>query len=306
VKNVIGVAWLALEATFGINDTHLMRGGPLQVGLTLFPTDYSILPAELAVAAEERGFESLWFPDHTHIPLARRSPWPGGPELPKMYYDLMEPFISLATAASVTRRLRLGTGVCLLVQRDPLQTAKDVASLDRLSQGRFLFGVGAGWNAEEMADHGTRFETRGRLLRERIEALKVIWTQKKPEYHGEFVDFAPMMSWPKPVQTPHPPIHVGGGWPQGARRAVRWGDGWMPIHGRDAIDPARFRALAEQAGRDPASLELSVYAPPPDEAVLARLREAGVDRVVFGLPPAPRDEILPLLDARAKLMERLR
>ena len=277
----------------------------MKFGLTMFPTDYSITPAELAIAAEERGFESLWYPDHTHIPLSRRSPWPGGPELPKMYYDLMEPFIALATAAAVTRRIRLGTGVCLLVQRDPLQTAKDVATLDRLSQGRFLFGVGMGWNAEEMADHGTRFETRARLLRERIEALKVVWTQKKPEYHGEFVDFDAMMTWPKPLQTPHPPIHVGGGWPHAARRAVRWGDGWMPIHGRDEIDPAGFRALAEEAGRDPASLEISVYAAPAEAPDLAKLRDRGVDRAVFGLPPAPRDEILPLLDARARLIAAL-
>jgi probable F420-dependent oxidoreductase len=277
----------------------------MKFGLTMFPTDYSITPAELAIAAEERGFESLWYPDHTHIPLSRRSPWPGGSELPKMYYDLMEPFIALATAASVTRRIKLGTGVCLLVQRDPLQTAKDVATLDRLSQGRFLFGVGLGWNAEEMADHGTRFETRGRLLRERIEALKVVWTQKKPEYHGEFVDFDAMMTWPKPLQTPHPPIHLGGGWPHAARRAVRWGDGWMPIHGRDEIDPAGFRALAEQAGRDPASLEISVYAAPAEAPDLAKLRDRGVDRAVFGLPPAPRDEILPLLDARARLIAAL-
>jgi probable F420-dependent oxidoreductase len=277
----------------------------MKLGLTMFPTDYSITPAELAIAAEERGFESLWFPDHTHIPLSRRSPWPGGAELPKMYYDVMEPFIALATAASVTRSIKLGTGICLLVQRDPLQTAKDVATLDRLCQGRFQFGVGLGWNAEEMADHGTRFETRGRLLRERIEALKVVWTQKKPEFHGEFVNFDAMMSWPKPLQTPHPPIHVGGGWPHAARRAARWGDGWMPIHGRDEIDPARFRALAEAAGRDPASLEITVLGAPAEAPDLAKLRDRGVARAVFGLPPAPRDEILPLLDARARLLSEL-
>jgi probable F420-dependent oxidoreductase len=299
---VIGVAALALEATMGINRRQLVPEVPVKLGLTLFPTDYSIAPAELAQAAEERGFESLWFPEHTHIPLSRRSPWPGGAELPKMYYDVMDPFVSLATAASVTRTLRLGTGVCLLVQRDPLQTAKEVATLDRLSQGRFLFGVGMGWNAEEMADHGTRFETRGQLLRERIEALKAVWTQKKPEYHGELVDFGPMMTWPKPLQTPHPPIHVGGGWPHAARRAVRWGNGWMPIHGRDEIDPARFRTLAEQAGRDPAALEISVVGAPADAAELARLRERGITRAIFGLPPASRDEILPLLDARARLL----
>ena len=179
----------------------------------MFPTDYSISPAELAAAAEERGFESLWLPEHSHIPASRRTPFPGGGELPKMYYDVMEPFVALASAAAATRTLRLATGVCLVPQRDPIQTAKSVASLDRLSNGRFLFGVGAGWNAEEMENHGGAFAQRGLLLRERVEAMKEIWTRSKAEYHGKLVDFAPLMAWPKPVQKPHPPIHVGGGWP---------------------------------------------------------------------------------------------
>jgi probable F420-dependent oxidoreductase len=277
----------------------------MHFGLTLFPTDYSIMPAELAVAAEERGFESIWFPEHSHIPLSRTSAWPGGDELPKMYYDVMSPFVALASAASVTRELKLGTGICLVVQRDPIQTAKDVASLDRISGGRFLFGVGAGWNAEEMADHGTRFETRARLMRERLEAMKCIWTESKPEYHGELVDFPPMMTWPKPVQTPHPPIHVGGGFPAAARRAVRYGDGWMPIWGRDSIRVQDFHSMAAEAGRDPASLELSVVGAPSERDALEGLRADGVARAIFGLPPVPRDELLPLLDELTALIRKL-
>ena len=202
-------------------------------GATLFVTEYSIQPADLAVELEARGFESLWLPEHSHIPVSRRSPWPGGAELPKAYYDVYEPFTVLAAAAAVTRELRLATGICLLVQRDPIQTAKNVATLDRVSNGRAIFGVGAGWNAEQMANHGTDFGRRFKLMRERIEAMKAIWTEEQAEYHGEFVDFEPISAWPKPVQEPHPPIHVGGGFPGGARRAIRYGDGWMPIFGRD-------------------------------------------------------------------------
>jgi probable F420-dependent oxidoreductase len=276
----------------------------VRCGVTMFPTDYSITPADLARALEEREFESLWLPEHTHIPLSRRSPWPGGDELPKMYYDVMDPFVSLASAASVTTRLRLATGICLVVQRDPLQLAKQIATLDRISGGRFLFGVGGGWNAEEMADHGTAFETRFALMRERIEAMKLIWSESKPEYHGKYVDFEPMMTWPKPVQQPHPPIHVGGMWPYGARRAVRYGNGWMPIPGRgpDIVEVLpEYRELAEQAGRDPATLETSIFGIGPDEAEVKRYAAAGIDRVIFGLPPAEPDRVLPLLDRYAAL-----
>ena len=276
----------------------------MQYGLTIFPTDYSIGLPELAVEAEQRGFESLWVAEHSHIPTSRKSPWPGGAELPKMYYDTLDPFVALAAAASVTSRIRLATGICLVVQRDPIHTAKEVASLDRVSKGRFLFGVGGGWNAEEMADHGTAFEGRFKLLRERIEAMKAIWTQNEAEYHGEHVDFDPVYMWPKPVQKPHPPIHVGGAFPGGARRAVRYGDGWIPIGGREddleAAVPA-FRRMAEEADRDPAILEVSVYGVAASEKVAERYQELGVDRVVFGLPPVARDGILPVLERCAEV-----
>jgi len=273
----------------------------VRYGLCTFPTDYSISPADLAVAAEERGFESLWVAEHSHIPASRRTPFPSGGELPKIYYDVMDPFVALASAASVTTKLKLATGVCLLIQRDPIQTAKMVASLDQLSRGRFLFGVGAGWNAEEMEHHGTPFARRTRVLRERIEAMKQLWTEQQAEYHGEFVDFGPSFAWPKPVQKPWPPIHVGGGWPGGARRAVRWGDGWIPVGIPDvaAAKLPELRRMAEEAGRDPAKIEVSIYYGPTEAQALARLREAGIARVVFGVPSEPAEKVLPLLDRLA-------
>ena len=277
----------------------------MKYGVTTFPTDYSIAPAALAVQVEARGFESLWFPEHSHIPVDRKSPWPGGAELPKMYHDVMEPFVALAQAAAVTKAIRLGTGICLIVQRDPIQTAKSVATLDRVSDGRVLFGIGAGWNAEEMANHGTSdFRARFALMRERVEAMKAIWTTSQAEYHGRFVDFDPIYTWPKPVQQPHPPIHVGGGFPGGARRAIRYGDGWMPIFGRDPIAErlSEFRKLAEEAGRDPAALEVSVFGCPANAEATAPFAASGITRVVFGLPPAARDDVLPLLDRAAQVM----
>lgn len=277
----------------------------MDYGVAMFTTDYSITPAQLAVAAEERGFGSLWFPEHSHIPLSRQSPWPGGDELPKQYYDVMDPFVALASAASVTKRIKLCTGICLIIQRDTIQLAKEVATLDQISQGRVILGIGAGWNAEEMADHGTAFETRFKLMREKVEALKVIWTESKPEYHGEFVNFDAMMTWPKPVQKPHPPILLGGGFPHGARRALAYGDGWMPIGGRgDILDLApRFRQMAAEAGRDPASLNLTAFGCAPDADAVARHVEAGYDRIVFMLPSAGPDEVLPQLDALAELID---
>jgi len=271
--------------------------------VSIFPTDASITPADLAVACEERGFESLWVAEHSHIPVSRKTPFPGGGDLPKMYYEVMDPFVCLASAATVTKRLKVATGICLLVQRDPIQTAKQVASLDRISNGRFLFGIGGGWNAEEMANHGTAFDHRFRLLRERVEAMKAIWTQEKAEYHGELVDFDPVFAWPKPVQKPHPPIHVGGAFPGGARRAIRYGDGWVPILGPDvmASQIAAFRRLAREAGRDPASLEVSLYGFLVDADRLHRARDAGADRVVFFAPPFGRDEALSWLDRAAAL-----
>src|SRR5438270_975762 len=222
----------------------------MDVGAAIFFTDYSMGPAALGRALEERGFGSLWAPEHSHIPLSRRTPFPQGGELPKKYYDVMDPFVTLAAAATATTRLQLATGVCLVTQRDPIQTAKQVASLDHISGGRFIFGVGSGWNAEEMEDHGTAFATRHKLARERIEAMKVIWTEDAAAYHGEFVNFGPMAAWPKPVQKPHPPVIVGGAFPYGARRALRYGNGWMPIAGRPphgdlAQVVPMFRRMAE-------------------------------------------------------------
>jgi probable F420-dependent oxidoreductase len=283
----------------------------MDVGAAIFFTDYSIGPVELAQALEERGFESLWAPEHSHIPLSRRSPFPQGGELPKKYYDVMDPFVTLAAAAAATRRLRVATGICLVVQRDPIQTAKQVASLDQVSGGRFLFGIGAGWNAEEMADHGTDFKSRFTVMRERVEAMKAIWTKSKPEYAGKFVTFPPMMTWPKPLQKPHPPVIVGGAFPYGARRAIAYGDGWMPHARRPEYGDVLplltdFRKMAVEAGRDPATLPITVFGVPEDRASLERCRDAGVARVVFSLAPAKADEVLSVLDRCALLMHQAR
>lgn len=272
----------------------------MHFGVATFPTDSSISPADLAVALEERGFESLWVAEHSHIPMSRKSPWPGGDELPQMYYDVVDPFVALSMAAAVTTSLKLATGIALVPQRDPIQLAKQVASLDKLSGGRFLFGVGGGWNAEEMADHGTDdFKGRWKLMRERIEAMKVLWTETEAEYHGDLVDFDPCMVWPKPEQKPHPPIHVGGGFPHAVKRAIRYGDGWIPIGGRDGdlvAAAADARAMVAEAGRDPEAFEVSIYFAPTEADTLKKFAEGGINRAVFGLPPVPRDEALVLLD----------
>lgn len=278
----------------------------MKFGVMMFPTDYSIAPAALGKAAEERGFESIWLPEHSHIPASRRSPWPGGAELPKMYYDVMDPFVALATVASVTSRIRLCTGICLIIQRDVIQLAKEVATLDQLSGGRVTLGIGAGWNAEEMEDHGTPFNRRFAVMREKVEALKAIWTEAKAEYHGEFVDFDAMMTWPKPVQQPHPPILVGGGFPGGAKRAVAYGDGWMPIDGRgwDITETlSQYRQMAAGAGREPDDLPPTIFAASEDPDRIRTYRDVGVERLVFGLPPEKEDTILPKLDELAKLMD---
>ena len=277
----------------------------MHFGASMFCTDYSMTPAELGPALEERGFESFWAPEHSHIPLSRKSPWGGGPELPKRYYDVIDPFIGLATAAMTTKTLKLATGVCLIIQRDPIQLAKEVATLDYLSGGRFLFGIGAGWNREEMADHGTDPKTRIALMAERVAMLKTIWTQTKPEFKGEFQSFEPMMTWPKPVQKPHPPILVGGAMPHAARRAIAYGDGWIPLGGRgaDVLEQLpRFRQMAAEAGRDADSLPVSVFGAEMDEDMLKRLRDAGIARVTFSLESEKEDQVLPVLDKIASLI----
>jgi probable F420-dependent oxidoreductase len=281
----------------------------MKIGAAMFFTDYSMTPAGLAVALEERGFESVWSPEHSHIPLSRKSPFPSGGEVPKQYYDVMDPFVSLTVAAAATKSLRVGTGVCLVVQRDPIQTAKLVASIDQISNGRFLFGVGNGWNEEEMADHGTVFRTRHKLARERIEAMRVIWTNSKPEYHGEFVNFDPMMTWPKPVQKPHPPVIVGGAFPFAARRALRYGDGWMPHRSRKHYENVaaflpQFRQMAAEADRDLATVPVTIWGA-KDVDQIRRDRDEGVERVIIQLPSAKADTVLPELDRWAGLIRAL-
>ena len=271
----------------------------MHFGLTMFPADFAMRVDDLAREAEARGFTSLWLPEHTHIPASRRSPWPGGPELPKEYWHTHDLFVALATAAAVTRTLKICSGICLLVERDPITTAKEVASLDVLSNGRVMFGIGGGWNAEEMENHGTNFKTRWKLLRERVEAMKKIWTEDEAEYHGEFVNFDPIWSWPKPVQKPHPPIFLGGHGSKALQRVVDYCDGWIPILTRAGDLVAQIKELrqrAEKAGRDPKSISIATYGGPRDEAVVQQYRDAEVDHYIFGLPPAGRDTVLRLLD----------
>ena len=270
----------------------------MDIGASIFFTEYSISPAALGVALEERGFDSLWVAEHSHIPISRRFNVPTGGELERQYYDVMDPFVTLSAAAAATRRLKLATGVCLVIQRDTIQTAKLVASLDQISGGRFIFGIGGGWNAEEMEDHGTVYETRFKKLREQIEAMKAIWANDKPEYHGELVDFPPMMTWPKPVQKPHPPVILGGAFPWAARRAVRYGDGWYPnaAAGNPEEYMPAFRKMAQEAGRDPASLPVTLGGAPDDLDKLKRFRDLGAARVVVTLMSETRDALLPILD----------
>jgi probable F420-dependent oxidoreductase len=276
----------------------------MDFGGAMFFTDYSMSAPELARALEERGFESVWAPEHSHIPLSRKTPFPGGGDLPKPYYDAMDPFVVLAAAAQATRTIKLGTGVALIQQRDAIQTAKLVASIDQVSQGRFLFGVGGGWNQDEMEDHGTVYATRFKRVRESIEAMKEIWTKEKAEYHGEFVNFDPMIARPKPVQKPHPPIHVGGAFPHGARRAIRYGDGWIPGGDIREVLP-RFRDMARETGRDPASIEITSFALGEDLDRVKRLNEMGVARVVPMFPPEKADKVLPIVDRWTKIMKQV-
>lgn len=272
----------------------------MHVGIAMFCTAYAIAPVTLATALQERGFESLWLPEHSHIPLARRSPFPQGGELPKKYYDVMDPFVVLGAVAAATTTLKIATGICLVPQRDPIQTAKEVATIDQISGGRFLFGIGSGWNADEMADHGTDFKSRHQVMQERVEAMRAIWTQSKPEYHGEFVDFGPMVTRPKPVQQPHPPVLIGGGIPYGARRALAYGDGWMPharrptYHLLDRLP--EYRQMAHAAGR---TLPITAFGAEHDPAAWVPYRDAGIERIVLSVDSASAEVILPLLDTFA-------
>lgn len=276
----------------------------MKIGVFYFPTEYGIDCGELGRALEERGFESLFVCEHTHIPASRRTPFPAGGELPKRYAHTHDPFVALAFAAANTTHLRLGTGVCLVPQRDPIVTAKSVASLDRMSGGRFEFGIGGGWNVEEMENHGARYETRFRLMEERVRAMQALWTEEEAAFHGEFVNFDPVWMYPKPVQRPHPPVLLGGETDHTLRRVVAFCDGWFPRAGKD-FDPGaavqRLRRMAESKGRDPASLSTTVFRAPADAAALAAYRAAGIDRALLEVPDLSRDEILGVLDRTAPL-----
>src|ERR1700745_1718568 len=275
----------------------------MHFGGAMFFTDYSMSASELARALEERGFESVWAPEHSHIPLSRKTPFPGGGELPKAYFDAMDPFVVLAAASEATRRIKLGTGVALIQQRDVIQTAKLVASIDQVSHGRFLFGVGGGWNQDEMEDHGTVYATRFKRVRESIEAMKEVWPKAEAEYHGEFVHFDPMIARPKPVQKPHPPIHVGGVFPHGARRAIRYGDGWIPTARRDIAEVLpKFREMAREACRDPSSIEITSFGLGEDLDRGKRLAEMGVARVVPMFPPEKAEKVMPIIDRGTNIL----
>ena len=283
----------------------------MKFGISLFFTEYSMKPAGLAQELEARGFESVWSGEHSHMPAAMKTPFPGEGGIKRHYYDVMDPFVTLTAAAMATKTLKIGTGVCLIAQRDPIQTAKLVASIDQVSSGRFLFGIGDGWNQEEIEKHGTEFKTRHKRARETVEAMKRIWTQTQAEYHGEFVSFDPIMTWPKPVQKPHVPILVGGAFPYAARRAVRYGDGWIPTTGTAAKADEilgllpKFHAMLKEAGRDPASCPVSLSTAPADLDLWKRARDKGVVRINVGLQAASTEQAMPILDQWAALMAKL-
>jgi probable F420-dependent oxidoreductase len=270
----------------------------MKFGVAIFPTDYAISMTELGPAVEQRGFESLWVAEHSHIPAGRQSPWPSGGELPKQYWHTLDPFIALTAAALSTTRLLVGTGICLVIEHDPIDIAKQVASVDQISGGRFLFGIGGGWNREEMADHGTEFGSRWKLLRERIEAMKAIWTEEVAEYHGTMVEFGPMWAWPKPLQRPHPPIILGGNGPNTLKRVVRYADGWMPNRGDFVARMPELRQLAEAAGRGP--IPVTAY-PRPEPAEIESLQVAGVERCIYYVPSDGRDAALAKLEQLAEM-----
>jgi len=278
----------------------------MHIGVCMFATDYAIRIDELAREAEARGFESLFVPEHTHIPVSRRTPFPGGEPLPKEYSHTFDPFVSLMAAAAATKRIRVGTGICLIIERDTITTAKEVASLDVLSGGRFEFGIGGGWNAEEMEDHGTVFASRFKRLGEQVRAMKEIWTKDEAEFHGQHVNFDKIWSWPKPAQKPHPPVLLGGESGHTLQRVVDFCDGWFP-RGRAAevILPALkdLRARAAKAGRDMKTISTSVFGAKPDEAVLESYAAAGITRGILRLPSEGREGVLPLLDQWAKLIK---
>ncbi|MCA0302299.1 MAG: LLM class F420-dependent oxidoreductase [Proteobacteria bacterium] len=278
----------------------------MRLGVFYFPTDYGIHPGELGKALEDRGFDSLFVPEHTHIPASRQSPFPGGGELPKRYSHTHDPFVALSFAAAATRTLTVGTGILLVPQHEPLVTAKAIASLDQLSGGRFVFGIGGGWNVEEMENHGATYKTRFRQMREHVLAMKALWTEEEASYAGEFVKFDRVWSWPKPMRKPHPPIILGGESDHTLRRVVEYCDGWFPRTraGFDAPQAlARLARMAEEKGRDPNTLSVTVFGAPNDAATLEGYARAGIHSALLAVPDKDRDGILAYLDKVAPLVK---
>lgn len=277
-----------------------------EFGITMFPTDYAIQPVPLAQAVEARGFASLFFPEHTHIPASRKTPFPGGTDLPKMYWHTHDPFVSLGACAAVTERIKLGTGICLVIERDPITLAKEIASLDVISEGRFILGVGAGWNQEEMENHGTDFAKRWPILREKILAMKEIWANDEGEFHGQHVDFDPVWSWPKPVQPGGPPVWVGANSKWVYDRVAEYGDGWMPIGGRDSIALEPMQSALEARGRKLEDMTLALFGAPPRADLLKAKIDEGFDHLVFAIQPEEEAQVLAQLDKLAELVEQVR
>lgn len=274
----------------------------MRFGIATFITDEGIRPDALGRALEERGFSSLFIAEHSHIPVRRESAYPSGGELPRRYFRTLDPFVALTAAAAVTSRLVLGTGIALLPQRDVIHTAKEVASLDLVSGGRVAFGVGVGWNREEMRNHGTDPTTRGALMDEQLAALKQIWTFEQAEFHGKHVDFDPIYLWPKPVQQPHPPIYLGGESPAALRRLAAYGDAWLPRAHTEPSEIRRVREWLVEQGRE--GVPFTVFAADTDERLLAGFAEAGIDEVTLFLDTLPETETLRSLDALAAIAAR--
>ena len=283
----------------------------MRIAVEIFPTDQTMNPIEFARTAEEFGFESIWFPEHSHIPTSRVTPWGGAadaPALPGFYARTYDPFVALGACAAATSTITLATGICLVAQRDPIHTAKEVASVDALSDGRFIFGIGYGWNKEEMAQHGTAYGDRRALLRERILAMKALWTQDEASFDGEIVQIESSWAWPKPAQLPHPPIVLGGAaGPRTAADIAEFCDGWMPIGSRQVkIGWGEVVRACDAIGRDPRTIELGVFAAPPDEGKLTELASLGVTRAVLTMPQGPRDDVLAEFERLAPLVDTMR
>ena len=276
----------------------------MHIGVSTFPTDYAIHPTDLGAALEERGFDSLWVVEHTHIPASRKTPYPLGTALPSIYWESYEPFTYLAQVAAVTKQLKIGTGICLVPEHHPITLAKRIASLDSLSGGRFLFGVGAGWNREELENHGVQFGDRWSVLREHILAMKAMWTQKDAEFHGKWVNFDPVWVEPKPAHKPHPPVFIGASSHWAIKRVAEYGEGWYPIVMPDFAE--RVQQLARECaavGRSIADIDITVLTAPADKNALAQLAALGVNRVVISLPTLNEADTRRWIDDNAKVVD---